>query len=376
MRVRPLSLILLAAAALALACTDRREAIAREHLMEHIRSQSNGALTLTSMNKTNGFEHERDGMKLYTIEWQATIQVQADGWKTGWRDYQVLSAQPNAFEAVVESLSVRRLLRGGTVVLQGKSELQKADRGWRVLESDVTASKINAPPEIAGFIGTWHVPARDLVFRIEDDAARGLRHSVALISEDGQVSWMNTRPAQLKSGGLVVQYEEGSDTITKVSNNELLCIEEDAFGRRPQKAVRVEGGSERVMALARATSASKQRDAYGDYASSSNAATNIETPPRQVHARIGQWRLPDDLVFLSERRIDGREVAGLNKVELRHLRNFIYARHGRAFASEDLRQFFERQPWYRANPRYSDSMLSSIEVANAATIAKVENARP
>jgi hypothetical protein len=129
-----------------LACADRREPIAREQLVADIEAQSSGALGLQNMRKTNGFDHERDGMKLHTIEWGATLRVQASGWKAGWRDYQVLSAEPNYLAAAVEGSRVERLVNGGTVELQGKSELQKADHGWRVLRSVVTAFKVIPPP--------------------------------------------------------------------------------------------------------------------------------------------------------------------------------------------------------------------------------------
>jgi hypothetical protein len=145
--VRTFSKLLVAAVvATSLACADRREPIAREQLAGQIASQSNGALTLEAMKKTNGFDHEREGMKLHTIEWEATLKAQANGWKAGWRDYQVLSAEPNALAAAVEGLSVKTLVKGSIVTLQGKSELQKADRGWRVLQSEVTASKVTPPP--------------------------------------------------------------------------------------------------------------------------------------------------------------------------------------------------------------------------------------
>ena len=147
MRVRPLSLLLTAVVSGVLGCADRREPAAREHLREQIAAQSSGALALASMTKTNGFDHGRDGMRLHTIEWEARVTVQTDGWKAGWRDYQVLLAKPNALAAAVEGVSVRHVFKGATAVLQGKSELQKADRGWRVLQSEVTAFKLLPPPD-------------------------------------------------------------------------------------------------------------------------------------------------------------------------------------------------------------------------------------
>lgn len=43
--------------------------------------------------------------------------------------------------------STQRLLKGATAVILGKSTLQKADRGWRVMDAIVTASKILPPPD-------------------------------------------------------------------------------------------------------------------------------------------------------------------------------------------------------------------------------------
>lgn len=130
-----------------LACADRREPVAKEHLRDEVASESGGALTLAAMTRTNGFDHEREGMKLHTVEWEATLQITRDGWKAGWRDFQVLAEKPNTLAAAVEGASVNRVLRGGEAVLQGKSELQKADRGWRVLTSEVTAFNIERPPD-------------------------------------------------------------------------------------------------------------------------------------------------------------------------------------------------------------------------------------
>ncbi|MGZ5443934.1 MAG: YARHG domain-containing protein [Thermoanaerobaculia bacterium] len=388
MRLRTLLLIPFAVLAGAVACADRRESVARESLTEHVRSQSNGALMLGNMMKTNGFVHQRDGMKLYTIEWQATLQVHADGWKAGWRDYSVLSAQPNAFAAAVEGLSVRRLLKGGAVQLKGKSELQDADQGWRVVESEVTAFQISPPPEVAGFLGTWHIPEANAFFRIDNDDSRGLLYSTILVDRGAVVSRGNVWAARLSENALVIEFAEGSGTITKVSDNELIYTEEDAFNKWSQKALRVRGGDEQVVALARRLStntaiATRAPDASG--ADSSAAPQTAEPAQRQARvpssatydrAFIGRWKLPDDLAFLSERDVGAAELAGLSKAELRRLRNFIYARHGRAFASDDMRDFFERQPWYRANSRYSDSMLSAVERANIGAIAKLEKSLP
>ena len=176
MRLLSPTLLAVATVAAALGCADRREPIAREQLAIDIKTQSSDALGLQNMRKTNGFSHERDGMKLHTIEWEATLRVQASGWKAGWRDYQVMPTEPNYLAAAVEGLQVKRLIKGGTVELQGKSELQKADRGWRVLKSEVIATKVIPPPyalsaftELPSFIQGCHTA----LALSERDFARG-----------------------------------------------------------------------------------------------------------------------------------------------------------------------------------------------------------
>ncbi|MDE7414238.1 MAG: YARHG domain-containing protein [Muribaculaceae bacterium] len=71
--------------------------------------------------------------------------------------------------------------------------------------------------------------------------------------------------------------------------------------------------------------------------------------------------------------LDESDVYNLSKSQLRILRNTIYARHGRRFASRDLREYFSRFNWY--NPRYdeiSPSSLSAIEKHNIALIQRYE----
>ena len=83
-------------------------------------------------------------MKLYTLEWEARLTVQTDAWKAGWSDFRVLAAPPSAFESAVFGVTPRQLNKGATVVLLGESKLQKTEQGWRVTDSNVKASKIDA----------------------------------------------------------------------------------------------------------------------------------------------------------------------------------------------------------------------------------------
>lgn len=65
-------------------------------------------------------------------------------------------------------------------------------------------------------------------------------------------------------------------------------------------------------------------------------------------------------------------LVGRSKAELRLARNTVFARHGRAFSSEDLQQHFGAQDWYQVDPSYSDDMLSDAERAQVALIQSFE----
>ena len=90
---------------------------------------------------------------------------------------------------------------------------------------------------------------------------------------------------------------------------------------------------------------------------------------RQAARPPGRW--PET----AERRISSADLGGLTKTELRLMRNEIYARHGRAFRSEDLRAHFSAQPWYRSSGRES-VQLSPVELANVDTILRAEKRQP
>jgi hypothetical protein len=72
--------------------------------------------------------------------------------------------------------------------------------------------------------------------------------------------------------------------------------------------------------------------------------------------------------------INSNMLAGLTPWELKVARNEIYARHGRAFKSGDLRCYFQSKPWYTVNNRYSDSLLNKFEQKNVITILNYEKA--
>ncbi|MEX0955632.1 MAG: YARHG domain-containing protein [Rhizobiaceae bacterium] len=70
------------------------------------------------------------------------------------------------------------------------------------------------------------------------------------------------------------------------------------------------------------------------------------------------------------RRLEREEVAGLNAATLRLARNEIYARRGRKFVSQDLREYFSRFGWYR--PQFGEVELTYVEQKNVDLIRRFE----
>lgn len=76
--------------------------------------------------------------------------------------------------------------------------------------------------------------------------------------------------------------------------------------------------------------------------------------------------------FASDPKLGIDDVLRIPPDQLRIVRNEIYARHGRAFKSADLQAHFGAQPWYSADPAYSDARLTENDKANAALLKSFE----
>lgn len=69
------------------------------------------------------------------------------------------------------------------------------------------------------------------------------------------------------------------------------------------------------------------------------------------------------------------DLEGLTAEECRLARNELYARHGRKFDDEELRNYFESLSWYEGTIEakdFQESMLSDIEIANRDLIVEYE----
>jgi uncharacterized coiled-coil protein SlyX len=74
----------------------------------------------------------------------------------------------------------------------------------------------------------------------------------------------------------------------------------------------------------------------------------------------------------SERRLTYDDVSGLNKFELKIMRNEIFARYGYIFKTQDMKNHFSTKRWYQ--PLYKDvnNRLTSLEKENAEYIKNFE----
>ena len=71
-------------------------------------------------------------------------------------------------------------------------------------------------------------------------------------------------------------------------------------------------------------------------------------------------------------RLSDADIEGLDKGQLRIMRNAVYARHGRLFQSADLQRLFERYGWYTPDPGYTDELLTETDLYNIRLIQKYE----
>ena len=78
----------------------------------------------------------------------------------------------------------------------------------------------------------------------------------------------------------------------------------------------------------------------------------------------GFWRYP--------RRINIIDLIEYYPDRLPYLRNEIYARYGRPFATQTYRDYFRAQSWYQEKSNFADSWLSADDRANAEFILSVE----
>jgi hypothetical protein len=97
-----------------------------------------------------------------------------------------------------------------------------------------------------------------------------------------------------------------------------------------------------------------------------------------LHAQVDEdsiWYnyIRDYQKFEYDRRlISDSELEALSPNQLRILRNTFYARHGRIFQSQDLREFFNSCEWYRPREDFNEKELNDFEKENIKNILELE----
>jgi len=121
------------------------EAAVNAGLRYRVAAESDGALSLTSFRKTNGYEK---AFGLYVIEWQAEVMFEQAGYKSGnafvgyWQDFRVLEQQPRGLDAVIGGGNTIHFNKGQRVLLTGDSVLRKTEQGWRLEELSVKTAHL------------------------------------------------------------------------------------------------------------------------------------------------------------------------------------------------------------------------------------------
>ncbi len=66
------------------------------------------------------------------------------------------------------------------------------------------------------------------------------------------------------------------------------------------------------------------------------------------------------------------QLSDLSKRDLRILRNTVFARRGRPFKTETMREYFEKKDWYQVDEKYTDKRLTKVDLTNIKLIRSVE----
>ena len=74
-----------------------------------------------------------------------------------------------------------------------------------------------------------------------------------------------------------------------------------------------------------------------------------------------------------QKKITEKDVVELSISQLRLLRNYYFARKGYRFETEDLKRYFSKYEWYKAEYSLSEIELNDVEKENIDLIISVEN---
>ena len=107
-----------------------------------------------------------------------------------------------------------------------------------------------------------------------------------------------------------------------------------------------------------------------------NGISTIPAPSVESSQPAGSNYDSTEARIVSGQMIGSSDLRRFDKAALQRLRNAVYARHGRIFDREDLRQYFSSKPWYTPRPDYLDTDLTLSDKANVNLILAAEKGAP
>lgn len=96
--------------------------------------------------------------------------------------------------------------------------------------------------------------------------------------------------------------------------------------------------------------------------------TKLEMP--QIVEAVEETNYLPNYDWLSTRYADYGDIADKTSADIRIMRNYIFARHHYIFASEDLREYFSRYPWYEG---YSSNVYGDLNEVEQANVTFLKN---
>lgn len=142
---------------------DDKESKVFDFLEQKVSSESQGTMKLSNLTKTNGYDQEDMGMKMYILEWSANISVQSEIWKAGnnlegyWDNFSVTIEKPGFWDAYASANMPKHFGIGASIVLTGESKLHKTEQGWIVKQLKIKTYEILDEGDLPEnkFVGNW-----------------------------------------------------------------------------------------------------------------------------------------------------------------------------------------------------------------------------
>jgi hypothetical protein len=203
-------------------CNDKKESNVSDFIAQRINSQSQGTIKLSDFKKTNGYEQEMMGMKMYVLEWAADILVQNEIWKVGnnlegyWQSFNVTLKKPDYWNAYANANMPKHFGTGASIHLTGDSRLHKTEKGWIVEELNLKTYQILNEGDLPEnrFIGNWAGENASYCKLIKTD--QGIKYlstneNFQELSENYFMSYNNG----ILSGGYTELFSKASDELIK-----------------------------------------------------------------------------------------------------------------------------------------------------------------